>query len=55
MMWKKNCRAGQATDDNIIWRMRFVCSIITTRTQTHAKKYLILTAFPWQQPPSERA
>jgi hypothetical protein len=23
VIWKKYGRAGQATDDNIIWRMRF--------------------------------
>jgi len=30
---EKYCRAGQATDDNIIWRMG-LCCINTARTQT---------------------
>ena len=25
LMWKKYSRARQATDDSIIWRMRFAC------------------------------
>ena len=36
IIWKKYCRAGQATDDNIIWRMRIACWIIKgTDTHTH--------------------
>jgi hypothetical protein len=41
------CRAEQATDDNIIWCMRFACWI-TKATNTHSK-YVILIAFPRQQ------
>ena len=39
--------AGQATDDSIIQRMRFVCWIAKT-TDTHLE-YLIIIAFPRQQ------
>jgi hypothetical protein len=39
--------AGQATDDNIIQRMRFVCWIIKA-TDTHSA-YVMLIAFPRQQ------
>jgi hypothetical protein len=39
--------AGQATDDNIIQRMRFACWI-TKATDTHSE-YVILIAFPRQQ------
>jgi hypothetical protein len=38
--------ARQATDDNIIQRMRFTCWI-TKATDTHSE-YVILTAFPQQ-------
>jgi hypothetical protein len=41
------CTAGQATDDNIIRRMRVACWI-TKATDTHTK-YVILIAFPRQQ------
>ena len=44
---EKYGRAGQATDDNIIQRMRFVCWI-TKATNTHSE-YAMLTAFPRQQ------
>jgi len=44
---EKYGRAGQATDDNIIRRMRIVCWITKT-TNTHSK-YVIRIAFPWQQ------
>jgi hypothetical protein len=40
-------RAGQATDDNIIRRMRFACWI-TKAADTHSK-CLILIACPQQQ------
>jgi hypothetical protein len=43
----------QATDDNIIRRMRFACWI-TKATDTHSQ-YVILTAFPQQQWLRERA
>jgi hypothetical protein len=34
-MWKiKYCRAGQATDDNIIWRTRIACWITKSRIHT---------------------
>jgi hypothetical protein len=45
--------ARQATDDNIIRRMRFAC-YITKATDTHSD-CVILTAFPRQQWLSERA
>jgi hypothetical protein len=38
--------AGQATVDNIIWRMRFACWI-TKATDTHSE-YVILIALPRQ-------
>jgi hypothetical protein len=38
--------ARQATDDNIIWRMRFACWV--TARDTHSE-YVIHIAFPWQQ------
>ena len=50
---KKYCRAGQATEDDIIRRMRFVYGI-TKATNTHSE-YVILLAFPWQQWLHERA
>jgi hypothetical protein len=43
----------QATDDNIIRRMRFACWI-TKATDTHSQ-YVILIAFPRQQSLRERA
>jgi hypothetical protein len=55
--FRKSCRlwdnvekygtARQATDDNIIRRMRCVCWI-TKATDTHSE-YVILIALPWQQ------
>jgi hypothetical protein len=45
--------AGQATDGNIIRRMRTACWI-TKATDTHSD-YVILTAFPRQQWLRERA
>jgi hypothetical protein len=45
--------AGQATDGNIIQRMRFACWI-TKDTGTHPE-YVILIAFPRQQWLRERA
>ena len=50
---EKCCRAGQATDDNVIWRMRIACWI-TKAADTHSQ-YLIRTAFPLQQLLRERA
>jgi hypothetical protein len=50
---EKYGKAGQATDDNIIRRMRFACWI-TKATETHSE-YVILTAFPRQQWLRERA
>ena len=32
----KNCKAGWATDDNIIWCMCFACQIMKARIQTNA-------------------
>jgi hypothetical protein len=45
--------ARQATDDNIIRRMRFACWI-TKATDTHSE-YVILTVFSRQQWLRERA
>ena len=45
--------AGQATDDSIIWRMRFA-RWITKATHIHSE-YVILIAFPRQQRLRERA
>jgi len=42
-MWKKYCRAGQATDYNIARRTRIACWI-TKATDTHSE-YVILIAF----------
>ena len=39
--------AGQATDDNKIWRMNFACGI-TRATNTHSE-YVILTVFERKQ------
>jgi hypothetical protein len=39
-------RSGQATDDNIIWRMRIACWI-TKAANTHSE-YVILNAFAGQ-------
>jgi hypothetical protein len=50
---EKYGRARQATDDNIIRRMRFACCI-TKATDTHSQ-YVILIAFPRQQWLRERA
>jgi hypothetical protein len=46
-------KSYQATDDNIIRRMRFACRI-TKATDTHSE-YVILIAFPLQHWLSERA
>jgi hypothetical protein len=56
LLWdnaEKYGTAGQATDDNIIRRMRFACRI-TKATDTHSE-YLIRIAFPRQQWLRERA
>jgi hypothetical protein len=50
---EKFCGATEATDDNILRRMRFVCWI-TKATDTHSE-YVILIAFPLQQWLRERA
>ena len=50
---EKYGRATQATDDNIIRRMRFAC-FITKTTDTHSE-YVILIAFARQQWLRERA
>jgi hypothetical protein len=44
---EKHCSTGQATDDNIIQRMRFACWI-TEAPDTHSE-YVIITAFPQQK------
>jgi hypothetical protein len=53
IMWKKYGRVRQATDDNIMWRMRFACWIAKA-TDTHSE-YIILTNFRRQQWLRERA
>jgi hypothetical protein len=50
---EKYGRARQATDDNMIRRMRFACWI-TKATDTHSE-YITLTAFPRQKRLRERA
>jgi hypothetical protein len=50
---RKYGTAGQATDDNIIRRMRFPCWVTKT-TDTHSE-CVILTAFPQQEWLRERA
>ena len=40
-------RAQQATDDNIMWHMRFACWI--TKATNTPSEYAIHIAFPWQQ------
>ena len=50
---KKYGKDGQATDDNIILRMRFACWI-TKVTDTHSE-YVMLIAFLLQQLSRERA
>ena len=47
MMWKYTVQAGQATDNNIILRMRFERWIYKA-TDTHSE-YVILIVFPLQQ------
>ena len=37
----KYCTARQATDDNIIWRLRFTCCI-TKATDTHTECVILL-------------
>ena len=50
-MW--SCRTGQATDDNIIWRMRIVCW--TNKAINTHSDYEILIAFLQQNWLHERA
>jgi hypothetical protein len=52
-MWKIYGTARQATDDNIIQRMRFACWT-TKATNTHSD-YITLIAFSRQQWLRERA
>jgi hypothetical protein len=47
MMWKKYGTARQATEDNIIRRMRFACWI--TKATDRRPEYLLLIAFLRQQ------
>jgi len=47
IMWQQYGRAGQATDDNILRRMRFVY-LMTNATKTHSA-HVIRSAFPQQQ------
>ena len=46
-MLENKLRAGQDTDDNIIWQMHITCRI-TKATNTHSE-YVILITFPQQQ------
>jgi hypothetical protein len=50
---EKYGRAGQATDDNTIRRIRFSC-FITKATNTHTE-YVILIPFLWPKRLCERA
>jgi len=50
---EKYCRARQAADENVMWRMRFACWI-TKAKDTHSE-YVILIVFQWQHQLSERA
>jgi predicted nuclease of predicted toxin-antitoxin system len=50
---EKHGGAREATDDNIIWRMRFAC-LITKDTDIHSE-YVLFIAFPLQQCFRERA
>ena len=47
IMWKNYCTTGQATDDNIIRRMRMTSWVIKV-TDKHSQ-YEILTALPQQK------
>jgi len=47
IMWKKYCRDGHATDDNIILRMLFA-GCIPKATDTHSQ-YVILIVLPLRQ------
>ena len=38
----KTSTAGQATDDNIIRRMRFECWVTRLQARTHSRQYLLL-------------
>ena len=54
-LWDKEEKYGtarQATDDNIVWRIRFACRI-NKSTDMHSE-YVILVAFPRQQCLRER-
>jgi hypothetical protein len=52
-MWKKYGKAGQATDDNTMRRMRLVFWI-TKATDTYSE-YVIVISFPLQQWLRERS
>ena len=56
-MWKNVVRVGQATDDNIIRRMRFACWIkkaIDTQTHTHAHTVFYVRTGPSEPRPHYR-
>ena len=44
IMWKKYCRVGQFTGDNIIWRMRIACWV--TKARIHTDAQIIKHVFP---------
>ena len=46
IMWKKCGKAGQATDDNRIRRMRFACRITKVWLQTHTESIKYILFFP---------
>ena len=50
---EKYCRAEQATDDNIMWRMRFASRIVKANTNT--LKYVVIIDFPRHRRLRERA
>jgi hypothetical protein len=52
-MWKRYSRVRQATDDNMIGRMRIACWI--TKATNIPSEYVIFFAFPLQQWLRERA
>ena len=53
IIWKKYGASSQATENNIIWRLRFACWI-TEATDRHLE-WVIRIVFTWQQWVCERA
>jgi hypothetical protein len=46
---EKYGKAGQTTDVNIMWRMRFACHMTKARKQKNTQNILILVTFPQQK------